>query len=124
MALPPEPLEELLLQATLIIEAKVLKIIAEDERPPSPVAPVGATSVGSKAPQQLVQLGVERVFKGAVKAGASTVKVTKPEAGYALTRGNRGVFFLVQEKSSTLIIGRYGPDTYPVTMIEAALASN
>lgn len=118
MAIPPEPLQELLPQAALIVDAEVLEVVSQGPQPPIPDHPKGATSVPGKTPSQVVKLKVKRALKGKVQG---ELTVDKPEGDYVLTKGNKGPFLLKQEKGNTVIIGRYGPDTYRMDTIEAAL---
>ena len=122
MALPPEPIAELLPLAEQVLVATVLEILTTGPTPlPSPGAEnaeFGATSVGNRSAVQSVRLKVERVLKGNAKVGEELV-VSKPEAPYLLRPGNRGPF-LVNRRSE--IIGRYGPDTYSLAKLEAALS--
>jgi hypothetical protein len=118
MALPPEPLRELLARATRIVVAKVVDVLETGPKPPAPEhaakLPRGATGVGYVSARQKVRLAVERDLKG---AGASDLVVEKPEAPYLLQSGDGGPFFLEGER----IIGRYGPDTHRLAAIEKAL---
>lgn len=109
MALPPEPLEELLPQASYIVEAEVTEIVKQ----PGPVS-------GPRVGEQLVKLKVKRVLRGDASANDDLL-VRKPEAGYALRAGNQGPFLLCGAKDALAILGRYGPDTWPLERIERAL---
>ena len=119
MAIPPEPLQELLPQAALIVDAEVLEVVSQGEQPPIPEHKKGATSVPSKSPAQVVKLKVKRALKG--KAPQGDLTVDKPEGDYVLSKGNKGAFLLKMAKGNPIIIGRYGPDTYRMDTIEAAL---
>lgn len=115
MAIPPEPLAELLAQATSVVIAEVTAIVKVGALPkkkekthPSMV------DVGNKKPAQTVKLKVTRTLKG---MSATEPSVEKPEAAYSLAVGDKGAFFL----ANGAIIGRYGPNTYPLERIESAL---
>ena len=118
MALPPEPLQELLFDATAVVEAEVVEVLESGPEPqPPPHAKhlkPGATSVGYLSAAQKVRLKVKRALKG---ESAAELVVDKPEAPYLLAPGHRGAFFLEGER----ILGRYGPDTHSVAAIERAL---
>jgi hypothetical protein len=119
MAIPPEPLEELLAQATDVVDAEVARVLETGPAPEQPNAPrEGATSVGYKTPMQVVELKIARTLKGNAKG---TVTVQKPVAAYALRPGNKGPFFLQAGSPNPLILGRYGPDTHRMHLVEAAL---
>jgi len=118
MALPPEPLRELMAQATRIVMARVVEVIATGHKPARPSSaatlPKGATDVGYVSAEQRLRLAVERDLVG---SGARELVVTKPEGPYVLRVGAAGPFFLEAER----ILGRYGPDTHPLAAIEHAL---
>ncbi|HCF58935.1 MAG TPA: hypothetical protein DFS52_13205 [Myxococcales bacterium] len=111
MALPPEPIEEVLPQAALVVEAEVESILSTGPAQPPVQAKPGATGApGRDAPDQTVKLRVTKVHKG--PAGLSELVVLKPVAGYALRAGNKGPFLLDDAKPHPVILGRYGPDTW------------
>ena len=115
MAKPPEPIEEVLPQATYVVEAEVSEVLKEGPQPPKKEARPGATSVGHKVASQTVKLKIQRVLKG---AAIKELVVEKPEANYSLRTGNKGPFLI---DSSNTILGRYGPDSWNVERIEKAL---
>ena len=120
MALPPEPLPDLLAKAEIVIIAEVVAIVATGPKPPPPEHAAelkkGATSVGYKASAQTVKLKITRVLKG---KASGELTVEKPEAPYTLHPGDKGPFFLAKG----VILGRYGPDTHTAEKIEKALAA-
>jgi hypothetical protein len=120
VAIPPEPIQELLPRANLIVEAEVSAVLSTGPRPPQVKAREGATSVPNKVASQVVKLKVKRALKG---QASGELTVDKPEADYALAEGNKGAFFLEQVKGAAnmTIIGRWGPDTYRVDSVERAL---
>jgi hypothetical protein len=120
MALPPEPIEEVLPQAALVIEAEVEAVLTTGEPQPKVAARPGATGVGAKAPDQTVRLKVTKVHKG--PAGTKELVAQKPAAGYALRAGNKGPFLLDATQPTPVILGRYGPDTWGLQQILEALA--
>jgi hypothetical protein len=115
MAKPPEPIEEILPQATWVVDAEVSEVLKVGSEPPKKDARPGATSVGTKAPSQTVKLKVTRVLRGEKVA---ELVVEKPEAGYALRAGVKGPFLIDGHKH---ILGRYGPDSWSFERVEKAL---
>lgn len=120
MALPPEPIEEVLPLAALVIEAEVEVVLATGEPQPKAAARPGATGVGAVAPDQTVRLKVTKVHKG--PQGTKEVVVQKPVGGYALRTGNKGPFLLDASTPNPVILGRYGPDTWGLQQVLEALA--
>ena len=118
MAIPPEPLPELLKDANHVVDAEVSRVVETGPAPEQPQAKEGATSVGYKTPMQVVELTIRRTLKGNAKG---TVTVQKPVAAYALKQGNKGAFFLKDGSPHAVILGRYGPDTHRMDLVEKAL---
>ena len=115
MAERPEPLADLLPLAHSIVLAEVVEARGgELARPPSRPLPIG---VAPKLPEQKVRLKVEKTLFGPEQAELAAVK---PEAGYVLAPGVKGPFLL---DSTNKILGRYGPDTYTLAVLEKALKS-
>ena len=99
MALPPEPIEEVLPQAALIVEAEVESVLESGPAIRSAEAAPGATSVpGRDAPQQTVKLRVTKVHKGP--------------------------FLLDDSRPHPVILGRYGPDSWNLERILGALKAS
>lgn len=121
MALPPEPIEEVLPKAKTVLEAEVAEVVSTGPTPPKIETKRGATSVGHKVASQVVKLKVTKVHRGA--ASVKEIVVEKPVAGYALKAGNKGAFLLDDSQPRPVILGRYGPDTWSVGWVEKALAS-
>jgi hypothetical protein len=119
MALPPEPLEEVLPKAVWVVDAEVKEVVSSGPPAAKVAAEPGATSTGQKTASQVVKLSIKRVLKGQKDTRELTVE--KPEAGYALRAGNHGPFLLDGSKVP-VILGRYGPDSYAFSKLEAALA--
>lgn len=123
MALPPEPIEEVLPQAALIVEAEVDAVLETAPALPAVEAPQGATSVpGREVPRQTVRLKVTKVHKG--PADTREIVADKPVAGYALRSGNKGPFLLDASKPNPVILGRYGPDSWNLERILGALQAS
>ena len=122
VAIPPEPLPELLAAADAVVVAEVTELLGLGKKPPPPPGAAklrpGATDVGYKEATQKLRLKIVRVLHG--KVSGDSIVVDKPEAPYALRPGDKGPFFL----KDGAIIGRYGPDTHSLKRIEAALAKN
>ncbi|MBX5483317.1 MAG: hypothetical protein IRZ16_15965 [Myxococcaceae bacterium] len=119
MAIPPEPIEEVLPEAAWVVDAEVKEVVSVGPRPPTIEAKPGATSVGQKTASQVVRLTVKRVLRG---TDVKELTVEKPEAGYALRAGNHGPFVIKDAKPHPVILGRYGPDSWSWGKIEAALS--
>lgn len=120
MAIPPEPIEEIISTANGAVLAEVAKVVAQDAQPPLPKAAPGATDVGGVAARQVVELKVSSVLFGDVAAAGAVVQVVKPEGDYALREGNKGPFLLKRDGKALAIVGRYGPDSYSEEKIRSA----
>ena len=116
MAIPPEPLFAVLPQAVSIVVGEVTAVQNRNDGLPSSGKP--PPSAPHKVGSQVVTLGVTRVLRG---APATELVVHKPVGAYALRVGNHGAFLLDGESPPT-ILGRYGPDSYRLSDIEAALS--
>ena len=121
MALPPEPIQEIIPNAALVVEAEVEAVLATGPLQPKVDAPPGTSGTGKKAANQTVKLKVTRVHKG--PPSLKEVVAEKPVAGYALRAGNKGPFLLDGTKPNPLILGRYGPDTWDLKTILKGLES-
>ena len=117
MALPPEPIAHLLPKATWIVEAEVVQVLSEGPQPPLPAKL--APSAPLKLRAQTVELKVKKVVRGPSQPASLTAQ--KPEGSYLLKPGHHGPF-LLDGSEPPLILGRYGPDTYSLAKIEAALS--
>jgi hypothetical protein len=122
MAIPPEPIEEVLPQAELVVEAEVAEVLATGPIQPKVEAPLGTTSTGKRVAKQTVRLKVTRVHKG--DAGLKELVAEKPLGAYALKAGNKGPFLLDGAKPHPNILGRYGPDSWSLQRILDALKKN
>jgi len=108
-ALPPEPLAEMLPAARLVVVATVQR---------AQVAGPATVAGRQVAPRQQVTLTITRVLRG---PALQSITVFKPAGGYALSAGNHGPFLLDGTTHGATILGRYGPDTWRLQDIEAAL---
>lgn len=122
MAKPPEALADELPKATWVVLAEVSEVL--DAGPTKGgVRQVGATDVAPPVAAQRVRLKVTKVLlKPDAEDEASSLVAVKPEAPYALRVGNRGAFLLAATGDRLVILGRYGPDTWRVEAVEAALS--
>jgi hypothetical protein len=119
MAKPPEPLVELLPLAQLVVEAAVESIVSTGPAPPKVDNPDRHKDVGSMAAEQLVVLRIVRVLRGTCASATLTVK--KPLAPYAVKVGTTGAWLLQSTEAEPLVLGRYGPDSWHISRVEAAL---
>ena len=115
MAKPPEPLQELLPSAVLVVHAAVKEVVATGPAIAAPDKPAEWTDKGTQSPSQQLVLEVSRVLKGAL--ADKTVTVTKPVAGYAVKVGTAGAWLV---DASNTVLGRYGPDTWALAKVEEA----
>jgi hypothetical protein len=119
VAIPPEPIEEVIPSAALVIEGEVESVLATGPIQPKVDAPAGKTSTGKMTANQTVKLKVTRVHKG--PSSLKELVAEKPVAGYALRAGNKGPFLLDGSKPNPVILGRYGPDSWGLQNILDAL---
>ena len=115
MAKPPEPLQEVLPKAVWVVDAEVVEVLKQGPAPEKKEARAGASDTGQKTASQTVKLKIKRVLHGEKVA---ELVVEKPEAQYALKAGNHGPFLIDASKT---ILGRYGPDSWRQSHVEAAL---
>jgi hypothetical protein len=118
MAIPPDPIDEVLPTATAAVMAAVTCVVTQDPQPPLPAVPEGFTGAQGQVARQVVELEISEVLFGDLSAGKRIV-VEKPAGEYALSAGNTGPFLLQQTKV-TQILGRYGPATYSRELIVGA----
>lgn len=118
MAIPPDPIDEVLPRANAAVLAEVLKVLEQAPNSMEQVNP-RASDVRTVASRQVVELKVTGVLFGDARAGA-TVKAVKPAGAYALKAGNKGPFLLTGQGDAVEILGRYGPDTYSEALIRQA----
>jgi hypothetical protein len=119
MAIPPEPLESVLPKASWVVEAEVKEIVSEGRatKPPAKPAPPGSPQ---RLAAQVLRLAVKRVLRG--PTDTRELVVHKPVGAYRLGVGNKGPFLLDAGREPE-ILGRYGPDSYSLAKLEAALRS-
>ena len=64
MAIPPEPIENVLPQASWVVDAEVAEVISTGPAIPKVKAAEGSTSTGQKSSSQQVKLKVKRTMHG------------------------------------------------------------
>lgn len=112
MAIPPDPIEEVLEGASAAVMAEVTAVLTEDPQKPFTKTDPGTTSAGGEVARQVVELKVNERLFGEVKPGAK-LKAVKPAGEYKLVVGNSGPFLLqLPSSGEPVILGRYGPDSY------------
>jgi hypothetical protein len=124
MAIPPEPIDEVLPSVDACVVGEVTAILNTWKQEPLPV-PKGElpADLPGVLAQQTVRLRVEDVLFGDVGAKGSDVELTKPPGDYTLRPGNKGPFLVKKpsgDEKHPVIVGRYGPDSYRLEVIEAA----
>jgi len=125
MAMPPEPIDSVLFDAKAVVVGEVVAVITEGEPVAKKTPPKkDHKDVGNLAAWQKLSLRIDDVLLAGldVKKGGS-VDVLKPEGHYGLPVGAKGVFLLGAAGADGLpvILGRYGPDSYRLDVVEAAL---
>ena len=104
--------------ATLVVIAKVARIVSTGAPlPPLPASEEAQSDRGAKSPEQKLELDVIKVLKGTT-ADASALVVTKPIAPYAVQEGTQGAWLI---DANGVVLGRYGPDSWRASHVEAAL---
>lgn len=117
MAKPPEPLEEMLPHARIVVIAKVARIVSSGAPlPPLPPTDEPKSDRGARSPEQTVELDVIKVLRGTVSTDVPLI-VTKPIAPYAVREGTQGAWLLDKDG---VVLGRYGPDSWRPAHVEAA----
>ncbi|MCK6546649.1 hypothetical protein L6R52_12435 [Myxococcota bacterium] len=115
MAIPPEPLEEVLEHTDAAVLGEVTRIVEEDAQAPLPTSSEGATSLPGDLAKQVVELRVKEVLFGRLADRGTTVLAVKPAGDYTLIPGAHGPFLLCAgdaPDAPCTIVGRYGPDSY------------
>ena len=113
MAKPPEPLEELCFDAGIVVDAVVHEVL--------PAIGLAKGDGAALADAQRVILRVTRMLKG--EPASERITVDKPVAPYELAAGIHGAFFLDTLTHPPTILGRYGPDSWPLSKVERALGT-
>lgn len=122
MAIPPEPLDSVLVDVKSALIGEVTEVIATGPELPAREGKKGEKDLGNKAPWQRVKLRVDTALRGVDVGGV--VEVLKPEGAYLVDVGTKGPFLLgaVGDDGVAPILGRYGPDTWRVEVVQTAFA--
>ena len=124
MAIPPEPIDELLPLTDAAVIAKVTKILHQGKQDfiPNPKEE-DAVDIPRDLPDQLVTLSIKKVLFGDFVTVNESFNVIKPAGDYVLREGVEGPFLIYRgkEDKEPVIAGRYGLDTYPLFVIEDAI---
>lgn len=126
MALPPEPIDEVLPSAQVGVIAKVTKILHRDKQADIPNVTEGEADLPRELPMQLIEMCIEEVLFGSAYSQGSTMQAKKPAGDYTLREGVGGGFLLTTAKDASIpeILGRYGPDTWSLKVLRAAIAKH
>lgn len=123
MALPPEPIDTVLVDTKVAVVGEITGVVATGPALPHREGKKGEKDLGNKAPWQRVTLRIDTVLRGGLKQG-STVEVLKPEGAYLVDAGTKGPFLLgaAGDNGVAPILGRYGPDTWRLEVVQQAFA--
>lgn len=127
MALPPEPIDEMLPLAQDAILADIVKILQQDKQTDIPeIKNPGEVDIPRDLPAQQVQITVREVLFGTHYKTGQSLTVLKPAGDYVLRAGITGPLLLTHdpEKTRPTILGRYGPDTWSLHILRAAIAKH
>ena len=117
MATSSEPLHEVLARAERIVLADVVEAVrAELPRRMQAAAPPPGEEL--PLPEQRVRLRIHETLRG---PAAREVTAIKPEGPYVLAAGHRGPYLLDGSAPTPRILGRFGPDTFPLAVLIEAL---
>ncbi len=124
MALPPDPIDELLPEVDACAIAVVEEILfrGKQEFVPNPEEP-DTVDIPRDLPEQVAMLTIKEVLFGDLVLQGETVEVFKPPGDYVLREGVEGPFLLYQddEDERPVIAGRYGPDSYSPSVLKSAI---
>ena len=127
MALPPDPIDEVLPQAQAVVVAEVDEILfrARQEDVPQSEDPY-MVDIPRDLPLQRVRLKISEVLDGSQVSGGQAVEAVKPPGEYVLRAGVSGPFLLHWKEGETqpTILGMYGPDTYSLRVVKVALKAH
>ena len=123
MALPPEPIDTVLVDTRVVVVGEVTGVVATGPELPHREGKKGEKDLGNKAPWQRVTLRIDTVLRGELKPG-STLDVLKPEGAYLVDAGTKGPFLLGAAGADGVapILGRYGPDTWRLEVVQQTFA--
>lgn len=124
MALPPEPVDELLDYVDAGAMAVVEEILfrGKQEFVPEPDEP-DTVDIPRDLPEQVLTLTIKEVLFGDLVKQGETIEVFKPPGDYVLRAGVEGPFLLFKEEEDErpVIAGRYGPDNYSPNVLKTAI---
>ncbi len=115
MALPPEPLATVKVDAVAACIGEVTAVVAVGPALPRREGKKGEKDLGNVSAWQEVVVRVD-IGLLALVAG-QTLTVLKPEGAYVVDVGTKGAFVLgapLDVGAAPVILGRYGPDTWRV----------
>lgn len=125
MAIPPDPIAELMPEVRCVVVGEVTHILEKWKQKPLPKPQQeGETDLPGELAKQKVRLKVAEVLFGDLAQVGADLEVIKPDGEYLLRVGNHGPFLLgdpLDRLNSPTILGRYGPDSYRREVIENAL---
>jgi len=123
VALPPEPIESMLLDAKVVVVGEVDAVVETGPALPQREGKKGERDLQNQAPWQRVTIRVDRCLRGDVAVGAS-LSALKPAGAYVVDAGTKGSFLLGAEADGVApILGRYGPDTWRLEVVERAFST-
>lgn len=122
MAIPPEPIDEVLPEAECAVVAEITRVLSQGEQDVVPEVGEedGIVDTPRVLPWQRIILHVKDVLFGDLAAKGDELEVLKPPGNYTLRADIEVPFLLAQDDEDIVIIGRYGPDTYSLNEIKAA----
>jgi hypothetical protein len=126
MAIPPEPIDEMLPMADAVVIARVVQIVHRDQQAFVPEVQLGVADTPRELPLQIVSLDIQEVLSGEIFRVGQIIEVLKPPGAYALRPDVTGPFLLMHREGDPrpIIIGRYGPDSYSLHVIKAAITKH
>ena len=125
MAIPPEPIEDILPQAHYVVIAQVKKIIHTDKQKPVHKEDPKIVGMPRELPAQRLLLHIIENISSSTLPIDTDIEVLKPSGDYVLRQDIQGPFMLAtdEETNQLSIIGRYGPDSYSLKAIQSTLKS-
>ena len=112
----------MLVDAKVVVTGVVDAVVETGPDLPQREGKKGERDLQNQAPWQKVTLKVERCLRGDVAVGTS-LTVLKPAGAYVVDAGTAGPFLLgAAVDGEAPILGRYGPDTWRLEVVEAAFS--
>lgn len=128
MAIPPEPIDEIMPLVDAVVLAEVVDVIERGPQAPIPQPTLpDEVDLPCVLAYQIVTLRVSEVLAGSLApAPDELLTVRKPAGDYTLRSGNKGPFLLQNPgphnpHPEPVIIGRYGPDSYRLEVLKEAV---